>query len=166
LVPGIFFLAGHGKSTGWLLAAAIVYVLVAATDVLDGWWARRTNQETDLGKILDPTVDKVLVLLTLAALCMSNKWLIIYSLIVLAREVRVSWIRRLSFKYYGVIVAAKRSGKNKALAQNIANVMLLLAPSSLWLAQLKWVAVLVSTILTLWSWFVYRRSYGRMTKAR
>ena len=47
---------------------AVVYTLICVTDFLDGYLARKLNIETDLGKILDPLADKILVLVFLISL--------------------------------------------------------------------------------------------------
>ncbi|MEZ6075899.1 MAG: CDP-alcohol phosphatidyltransferase family protein [Pirellulaceae bacterium] len=44
------------------------FVIAASTDFLDGWWARRFNQITKLGRVLDPFVDKIIVTAALIAL--------------------------------------------------------------------------------------------------
>jgi cardiolipin synthase (CMP-forming) len=68
MVPGLalFLIEGH------LFAALIVYLLAALTDVVDGWVARRWNQVTRLGTILDPQVDIVFTLGLLFALARAN----------------------------------------------------------------------------------------------
>jgi cardiolipin synthase (CMP-forming) len=60
------FRYGHSISNGlpderWRAAAAGIFALAAVTDVLDGWMARRLNQRTRLGSILDPIADKGLI---------------------------------------------------------------------------------------------------------
>jgi cardiolipin synthase len=68
LVPGLalFLIEGH------LLAALIVYLLASLTDVVDGWIARRWNQVTRLGTILDPQVDIVFTFGLLFALARAH----------------------------------------------------------------------------------------------
>src|SRR5688500_2868327 len=73
-VPGVIILAT--KQPGWWWTAAILFVLIAATDALDGYLARKRDpitgldRTTELGKFLDPLVDKVLVATALVALCL------------------------------------------------------------------------------------------------
>src|SRR3954471_7826719 len=43
------------------LAAMIVFLIAASTDWIDGWWARKFNQVTKLGRIFDPFVDKIII---------------------------------------------------------------------------------------------------------
>jgi len=45
----------------WFFAALICFVIAASTDFMDGWWARRFQQITKLGRILDPFVDKTII---------------------------------------------------------------------------------------------------------
>lgn len=48
----------------WFGLAFMLFLAGAATDALDGWWARRYNQKTNLGKVLDPAADKFFFLTT------------------------------------------------------------------------------------------------------
>ncbi len=53
---------------GWFFPALVAFIIAASTDFLDGWWARRFNQITKLGRVLDPFVDKIIVTAALVAL--------------------------------------------------------------------------------------------------
>lgn len=55
--------------TKWRHAALALFVLMAISDVLDGFLARRLNQETPLGRFLDPVADKLLIVSTVVLLC-------------------------------------------------------------------------------------------------
>jgi CDP-diacylglycerol--glycerol-3-phosphate 3-phosphatidyltransferase len=48
--------------------ATALFAVAMATDWLDGWWARRRDQSSDLGRLLDPVADKLLVLAVLVML--------------------------------------------------------------------------------------------------
>jgi CDP-diacylglycerol--glycerol-3-phosphate 3-phosphatidyltransferase len=82
---------------GWILAAFWAFVVVAVTDVLDGWLARRGNHVTAFGRIADPFVDKVLVMGTmvfLAVMPWSRPWFPAWIVVVvLAREFLVTAVR-------------------------------------------------------------------------
>jgi cardiolipin synthase len=58
LLPVIFYFLAQDTTTGYYIAVLLMLVAIAS-DVLDGYFARRLNQITDLGKILDPLADKL-----------------------------------------------------------------------------------------------------------
>lgn len=75
--PIIYFLAAGVRSA----AVLVLFGLAALTDLLDGYFARKRNEETSLGRILDPVADKILVVGTLLALTVSGSiplaWILI-----------------------------------------------------------------------------------------
>ena len=80
----------------WLLvddqgvAAAALLAVLGASDWVDGWIARHFNQGSDLGKVLDPVADRVLLLVAAIALLVDGSVPIIVGVLVLAREALVS----------------------------------------------------------------------------
>ena len=96
--------------------AAILFGVAAGTDFVDGMLARRWNQVSDLGKLLDPLADKLLVLgplMCLLPLGRVSPWL---AFLVLGRELVVSTLRTVAMGR-GVVMAARRLGKQKTLFQ-------------------------------------------------
>jgi CDP-diacylglycerol--glycerol-3-phosphate 3-phosphatidyltransferase len=103
--------------------AAILFAIAAFTDWLDGWYARRYNLITQLGKILDPIADKIIVLGSFVAVSdvffdnMYSIWLIVP---IFLREVVIT-IYRLIFllRKKPIVVAASWSGKAKTVMQMV-----------------------------------------------
>lgn len=113
------------------LACFAVFLAAAITDVFDGRIARRTNQVTDLGKILDPLADKLLLLATLVPIYWISRqrqelydipiWGSIplwFCLLLLAREAAMTILRSVAQRR-GVVIAASHAGKTKAVLQNV-----------------------------------------------
>lgn len=103
----------------WEMVALVIFVVAAATDWVDGYLARRLNQVTELGKLLDPLVDKVLVtgaLVALAARGIVPAWSVTA---ILFREFLVTGMRAVEAQR-GVIIPAGWLGKVKAAVQMIA----------------------------------------------
>ena len=103
-----------------------LFVLAAVTDFFDGYLARRRNQVTPLGKLLDPAADKILTssaLISLVALEIAPAWIVV---VILAREFAVSAIRSLAAAE-GVVLAAIASAKLKTSLQMLAISVLILA---------------------------------------
>ncbi len=104
--------------------AAILFTIATFTDWLDGWYARRYNLITKLGKILDPIADKVIVLASFVVLSdvvfpnlMYSIWWIVP---IFLREVLIT-VYRLAFllRKKPIVVAASWSGKAKTVMQMI-----------------------------------------------
>ena len=106
---------------GWWITAAVLFVVAAATDFLDGYIARRTGQVTVLGRILDPFVDKIIVcgaFLFLVAHPQSGvcAWT---AFVVFAREMFVTSLRSF-LEMHNVDFSASWVGKLKMVAQCVA----------------------------------------------
>ena len=107
------------------IVSAGIFVLATLTDFLDGYIARKNNLVTDLGKLLDPIADKLLV--TSALFCVVSAastpfytmLLAICSAVIVGRELLVSAIRQIAASK-GVVVAANAFGKIKTVLQDLA----------------------------------------------
>jgi len=117
------------------LISAVIFVLAAFTDFLDGYIARKYNLVTNLGKFLDPIADKVLVSTALIVILMPYGgveilpfYAAIAVAIIIARELIVSGFRIVAASK-GVVLAADKSGKIKTFVQDIAIAVLLVGAS-------------------------------------
>ena len=122
---------------GWVHLSFWLFVLVAATDFLDGYLARRNRHVTAFGRIADPFTDKVLILgamIFLATLPWSRHWLPAWMVVViLARELLVTGIRGY-VESIGREFPADRFGKLKMIVQCVA------VGALLWLHAFDWPA--------------------------
>ncbi|MEW6246083.1 MAG: CDP-diacylglycerol--glycerol-3-phosphate 3-phosphatidyltransferase [Nitrospirota bacterium] len=107
------------------LAAAVVFVVAAVTDMLDGYLARRRSQITRLGRLLDPIADKLLVLSALILLVQYDRVSALVAILIIAREVAVTGIRAIAATE-GMILSAELTGKYKMALQVVAVVFLVL----------------------------------------
>ena len=107
------------------LSAALVFVVAAVTDLLDGYLARRNGQVTTLGKLLDPIADKLLVLSALILLVNIDRVSALVAILIIAREVAVTGVRAIAAGE-GMVIAAETTGKYKMALQVVAIVLLVL----------------------------------------
>lgn len=144
----LYFLHEPTAAHRWICLA--IFLLAAGTDWLDGYLARKLNQITDLGKFLDPLVDKLLVLAPLLALVELGQVPAWGVFLILARELTIAgW--RVS---QTAISGANFWGKLKTVSQ-IAAIALLLAPLSETWKLPSLAAFWASVALTLISGAVY-----------
>ena len=117
-VFAVALLADGGHTVGGRLLATGLFVLAAASDRLDGWLARRSGQVTDLGKLLDPIADKLLVGSALVLLSwLGDLWWAV-TVLVLVRELGITVMRFFLLRY--VVLPASRGGKLKTVLQAVA----------------------------------------------
>ena len=144
---------------GWL------FVFAGVTDVGDGWLARRGQQVTKIGKLLDPLADKLLVTVCLVVLVAIERipiWATTLVVVIIGRELAVTGLRGIA-SAGGQVLAADWRGKLKTLTQNFA-IGALLFPSDAFGLPLHLLGLgmlSVATVLTLWSGYVYFARYFR-----
>ena len=141
--------------------ALALFIILAATDSVDGYLARSRNEVTTFGKFVDPLADKILVaaaLLVLVELTVLPSWI---ALIILTREFIVSGLRMIAASQ-GEVVAASWYGKAKTVTQIIAITLFIVkeavvpttTPDSP-LYLLAWAVMIIAVILTIVSMVDY-----------
>ena len=108
-----------------VLIAAVIFVAASLTDWLDGFMARRRNQVTRFGTLLDPVADKLLVAAALVALVqvdMVRAWV---AMVIIGRELAVTGLRGVALSM-GVVVPASSFGKLKTVSQYVGITILIL----------------------------------------
>ncbi len=112
-VPVILLLLFYsGKTYQWV--TAIFFLLVAVTDTIDGYLARRRGMVTTLGKFLDPLADKLLIVTALIALISTRGipfWIVI---VIVGREFAVTGLRGIAVSQ-GIVIPASGLGKYKTV---------------------------------------------------
>jgi len=158
-VVACFFFEGH--TPRWI--ALGIFIVAAITDFFDGYLARAWQQQSALGRMLDPIADKLLVsvcLLMLAADGTIGNWSLVAAIIILCREILVSGLREFLAELQ-VSVPVTQLAKWKTTVQLIAIALLLAGPAGeavlpgTELAGLS--ALWVAAILTLYTGYDYFR---------
>lgn len=147
----IYLLANPNENNRWL--ALTIFLVAASTDWLDGYLARKLDQITDLGKFLDPLVDKLLVLGPLLSLIELNQLPAWGVFLILSRELGIAgW--RVNSSGNGKIPGANLLGKIKTVTQIIA-IALLISPLAEPWSKVGIIAFWVAVGVTIISGLVY-----------
>jgi CDP-diacylglycerol---glycerol-3-phosphate 3-phosphatidyltransferase len=123
--------------------ALAIFLVAAATDLLDGYLARRWKQITTVGTLLDPIADKLLISAALVSLVQTHRvpaWMVV---LIIGREFAVSGLRSIAAAE-GYTIQASDMGKTKMITQVVAISMVLLSVRYTWL----------SGFAMLWMWGV------------
>jgi CDP-diacylglycerol---glycerol-3-phosphate 3-phosphatidyltransferase len=161
LVPVLVVFLLSELSFGEQLAAGI-FVFASATDVVDGWLARRNDEVTNFGKLMDPLADKLLVTAALVALVSLDRVEAWVAMVIIAREFAVTGMRQVAVEQ-GQVIAANTWGKLKTAFQIAAVLCLILVHGDpLWLDLLVYATVAI----TVFSGAVYFFELRRLTTAR
>lgn len=132
--------------------AASLFILAIATDSLDGHLARRQNLVTNVGILLDPIADKVLIGGALVALSILGELWWWVTIVILVREFGITIFRLIALR--DRVIAASIAGKVKTVAQAIAVSLSLVPLWSLvgdWVHWVNWVAMSIALALTVYS---------------
>ncbi len=124
------------------LIGAAIFAVASLTDWLDGYLARRRQQVTLLGQVMDPLADKLLVtaaLVSLVQLGLAPAWMVA---VILGREFAVTGLRSVAYAR-GVPMPASPLGKFKMLTQVVAILLLILS-------HRQWAALFVLGQIALW----------------
>ena len=143
--------------------ATAVFAVAMATDQVDGWLARRRQQTSDFGTLLDPIADKLLVMAALVMLVgegVAPAWMVAA---IVARELLVSGLR-LAAIGQNVVIAARDLGKLKTWSQAVAVVIGGIAAGGAWSDTVAWWALLVAVVLTWVSGLDYARVAPRVLR--
>ncbi len=138
------------------LIGAIIFIFASITDFIDGYYARKHNLVTNMGKFLDPLADKLLVsaaLIILVELGFAPAWIVI---LIISREFAVTGLR-LILADEGEVVAAKQLGKIKMWTQIVAISALLLHNIIFEMFNIPFGTIMlyVSLFFTIWSGWDY-----------
>lgn len=171
LCPVIYWLA-MSPGAGARFGAFVLFVVAGLSDVWDGYLARRYDLITDIGKLLDPIADKLLLLVTFIPFYLISHrgseidllpwpwgempmWVMV---VILGRELFITLFRQYAARR-GVVIAAGKSGKHKALFQSLfVGGLLLLYPLRMWSEQGGWGGVADA-------WFLFHGAWVSVTLA-
>ncbi|MEG0583864.1 MAG: CDP-diacylglycerol--glycerol-3-phosphate 3-phosphatidyltransferase [Cetobacterium sp.] len=162
-IPFIYFLQeSTSESYGFIyrMIAFVIFVLASLTDFFDGYIARKYNLITDLGKIMDPLADKILVISALVVFVKLDyipPWM---SIVVIAREFLISGIRTIAAAK-GEVIPAGKLGKYKTTTQIIVIIIMLMFGLGNSVEKIElykniyFYLMLIPVILTIWSGWEY-----------
>lgn len=171
VIPLLVYLLTFPDRTASLIAA-FLFLAASVTDYFDGYLARRNKSVSDLGKILDPLADKLMVGSALIMLAAINRpgepsvpaWLVV---IVIARETAVTIIRCIALSE-GIVMQAEILGKYKFIVQSFA-VVALLVHYVYWGVDFYAAGIyflVLSAVLALWSGVNYHLQFVRLRQTR
>jgi CDP-diacylglycerol--glycerol-3-phosphate 3-phosphatidyltransferase len=171
IIPILVYLLTFPDPVSAILAA-LLFLVASITDYFDGYLARRNRSVSDLGKILDPLADKLMVasaLIMLAALDRPGQpsvpaWLVV---LIIARESAVTVLRGIALSE-GIVIPAETLGKYKFILQAFAVVGLLVHypywGMDFYVAGIYFLAL--SAIVAVWSGIAYHIQFFRLWPAR
>jgi CDP-diacylglycerol--glycerol-3-phosphate 3-phosphatidyltransferase len=143
----------------WAFWGASLFLGAALTDMLDGYLARRRNQVTTLGQLLDPIADKLLIsaaLISLVQLKIAPAWMVV---IIIGREFAVSGLRSIA-AHEGFTVKVSTLGKGKMVTQVAAVVGLILGQRyGGWVQQTATLLLYAVVVIALVSMVQYFRQF-------
>jgi len=126
--------------------ALSIFLIAAATDLLDGYLARRWGQITTVGMLLDPIADKLLISAALVSLVQTHRvpaWMVV---LIIGREFAVSGLRAIAAAE-GYTIQASDLGKTKMITQVIAISMIMIST--------RWQALRGFAMLWMWGVVVF-----------
>ena len=140
--------------------SAIIFIIAALTDWLDGWVAREFDQTSKLGAFLDPVADKLIVCIALLIIVQSDPSMIntLVSIVIIGREISISalreWMAELGERHQVSVIAFS---KLKTILQMVGLSCMLYKQDlfSLDIYSIGMISLIVASILTVWTMVIY-----------
>lgn len=167
------------------LAATIVFIIAALTDLADGYYARRLGLYSGFGRFMDPLADKILVstaFLSFVSLGYARGWMV---MIIIVREFLITGLRSMA-AYRGMVISPSMLAKWKTVSQMLAiavillyanlepllashpaknsNVLVWIMPVTGWNCTLFDMILVIPLVLTLWTGIDYLYKSGGLLK--
>jgi len=158
IIP-IVYLVMNGDNTLRIIAL-VIYVVAAASDWVDGFLARAWNQYSDLGRMLDPIADKLLVGILITALAWDGSfsgWDMIPVVAILFREFFISGLREF-LGNTSVVLPVSKLAKWKTTIQLVALAVVLVEPLIPGMGLVSDVVLWAAGLITLWTGWNYLRA--------
>ena len=140
--------------------SAIIFIIAALTDWLDGWVAREFDQTSKLGAFLDPVADKLIVCIALLIIVQSDPSIIntLVTIVIIGREISISalreWMAELGERHQVSVIAFS---KLKTILQMAGLSCMLYKETLLGLDiySIGMISLIVASILTVWTMLIY-----------
>lgn len=147
--------------------AAALFIVASISDYYDGYFARKYNSVSNMGKFMDPIADKILVTSILVMLIPTERIDPIMVVVILARDTFIGGIRSVAAAD-GVVIDAKPTGKWKTALQMIAIPAVIIG--DIWLGvnfeKIGYGVLWISVVLSVTSGIQYYLGYLKSRKAR
>jgi CDP-diacylglycerol--glycerol-3-phosphate 3-phosphatidyltransferase len=159
------FISWNGGAVSNDALALLIFWAAAATDLLDGYLARKWKQVTTIGTLLDPIADKLLVSAALIALVQVRVvpgWLVV---LLVGREFAVSGLRSIAAAE-GFTISASELGKTKTVSQVVAISLLLIGIHRPQIRQWAYYSLYLVVFFSLWSAVAYFNKFWRGVDVR
>ncbi|HEU4403497.1 MAG TPA: CDP-diacylglycerol--glycerol-3-phosphate 3-phosphatidyltransferase, partial [Candidatus Polarisedimenticolia bacterium] len=144
----------------WQMIGVVVFLLASLTDYLDGWLARRRDEVTTLGILLDPIADKLLTsaaFISLVQIGVARAWMV---WIIIGREFAVDGLRMIASSQ-GITIGASVWGKYKTVTQVVAIVLLIFGSTYLGKWDLAGDVAIWAVVIVVFAIFLHRTRMGR-----
>ncbi len=141
--------------------AGVLFIIVSLTDMLDGYLARVRGSVTNLGRLLDPLADKLLIataLIMLIPLGRVPAWMVV---LIIGRELGITGLRGMA-SFEGIVIPASKLGKSKTIYQLVAIPALLIHYEYYQAVNFHRIGMIflwIALFLTIWSGIDYFRRY-------
>lgn len=163
----LIILAMYPNNLKWNIVSAILFTLASVTDYYDGYFARKYQAVSNMGKFMDPIADKILVTGVLIMLLYQSKvdpWMV---LLILSRDTFIGGIRAVAAADQ-IIIDARPTGKWKTALQMVGIPALIIGEvegNLLYVDKIGYALLWISVILSITSGVQYYLGYLKSRKA-
>lgn len=161
LAPVVIWYVARGDFT----AATVFFMIAAGTDLVDGWVARRFNQQSRLGQLLDPVADKILIMATFVALLCTialQPWHKLVVIMLVGKELILLLGAALLLWKKNIFMVPSRLSRAASLSECVAILAMLGSAALTGAVPSTLITIILLSNLCLSTWLLVR--YGRMIR--